>query len=423
MPSLPSLKIPGMPALSKWVDQLIGVLNPVLASGTTAIQGIPVPRPTAQNLGQTLVLSQLNGPDQGFSWITPLSPSGLNNASATVIGVTKLTFNPVNPADPIAVGDNDPRNSNARTPTGAAGGSLAGTYPNPSLSNVITGAGPVGNSTTIPVITYGNDGRLTTVTTATISFPPPTSNGMGILVSPGSGGGVRPMRISSGVLPTNASTSWQATTGYLGDCSAGSIVQSGSITNPLVIDAARPMIIFQPSGTSGTAAFACNQGSQGQTPVWGWLPLLQGSVMPLGVNDMRLWFGMSGNASTGIPALLQVDSSNSLGYIAFRWSPTTAGDAHFMACIGNGVTHFELDTGVTPTSGTTQLFCIDAGNFPTSVDFWINTTKVTITSGNITMSGMTGALALPFFGICLDQASGTLSRNVQYGPWVQYVAF
>jgi hypothetical protein len=45
---------------------------------------------------------------------------GGSDASTTVKGITKLSVAPVLATDPIAVGDNDPRNSNARTPTAHA---------------------------------------------------------------------------------------------------------------------------------------------------------------------------------------------------------------------------------------------------------------------------------------------------------------
>jgi hypothetical protein len=49
------------------------------------------------------------------------------DASTTIKGVTKLSVAPVSPTDPIAVGDNDSRNTNARTPTAHASTHTNGT--------------------------------------------------------------------------------------------------------------------------------------------------------------------------------------------------------------------------------------------------------------------------------------------------------
>jgi len=47
-------------------------------------------------------------------------------------------------------------------------GDLAGTYSSPALASIIT-AGSVGSSTSVPVLTYDAKGRITTVSSATVT--------------------------------------------------------------------------------------------------------------------------------------------------------------------------------------------------------------------------------------------------------------
>jgi len=58
------------------------------------------------------------------------------------------------------------------SPSGSAGGDLAGTYPNPTLATTGVSAGTYGDATHVPVVTVDVKGRVTTMGVVTLTAPP-----------------------------------------------------------------------------------------------------------------------------------------------------------------------------------------------------------------------------------------------------------
>lgn len=97
-------------------------------------------------------------------------------------GVLSGTYpNPGFAADMATQAELDTLAASAVLDGDTANGDLSGTYPNPTLDAIVAAAGPLGSATTTPVVTIDAKGRVTALSSATITGTPPGGAAGGVL--------------------------------------------------------------------------------------------------------------------------------------------------------------------------------------------------------------------------------------------------
>lgn len=238
-------------------QQPIATSTTVVVNGTS-VSPAPTPAPTALSNDTPTTVTPGNSGNPGSSVQIARGDhqhpvTSLPVASTTVLGITELSVAPVNPATPIAVGDNDPRIVNAITSlTGdatATGPGAAAT----TLATVNASPGTSGDASHTSQVATNGKGLVTSNVSVAIQIAESQVTG---LVT-----GLATLVAGPSSSTDNALARWDGTTGRLvQDTSVATLTDDGG----LVITGTQPGSVATTPGTSATSS-SISGGQGGET--------------------------------------------------------------------------------------------------------------------------------------------------------------
>lgn len=242
----------------------------------------------------------------------------------------------------------------------AAGGDLAGTYPNPTMATIVAGA-TVGDATHVPVITYDAKGRITATTTTTIGGGTVTSVGTTSPILGGTITGSGTISIQQGTSTSDGYISHTDWNTFNGKQAAGNYITAltgdGVAAGPG--SAALTLAAVGTAGTYGSSTTAVTI----TTDTKGRVTSVTGSPIPQGtVTSVAAGAGLIGGTWTtsGTVSMPNVGTSGTYGDATHIPGITTDAQGRI-----SGVTTYTIAPGgVTSVSGTANQISSTGGATP-----------------------------------------------------------